>query len=157
MALKSDRHELMTDISFFMNEVKERGFVAVLSTGGSGSAMVKRPWVFCLTIWSILTRLVSILTGTRTKFRRVAKLPFYNTDGLLQTPSTPPTRLSRDRQLLLAIVATLVMATRSMAPVAEARQLPALLVVSSPAWTRMGTPRHLLACPTATIQTFNLR
>ena len=39
MALKSDRHELMTDISFFMNEVKERGFVAVLSTGGSGSAM----------------------------------------------------------------------------------------------------------------------
>ena len=39
MALKSDRHELMTDVSFFMNEVKERGFIAVLSTGGSGSAM----------------------------------------------------------------------------------------------------------------------
>ena len=39
MALKSDRHELMTDVSFFMNEVKERGFLAVLSTGGSGSAM----------------------------------------------------------------------------------------------------------------------
>ena len=39
MALKSDRHELMTDISFFMNEVKERGHVALLSTGGSGSAM----------------------------------------------------------------------------------------------------------------------
>ena len=39
MALKSDRHELMTDISFFLNETKDRGFVAVLSTGGSGAAM----------------------------------------------------------------------------------------------------------------------
>lgn len=39
MALKSDRYEFQTDISFFMNEVAERGGVAVLSTGGSGAAM----------------------------------------------------------------------------------------------------------------------
>lgn len=39
MALKGDRYELQTDISFFMNEVAERGGVASLSTGGSGAAM----------------------------------------------------------------------------------------------------------------------
>jgi hypothetical protein len=39
MALKGDRYELQTDISFFMNEVAERGGMAVLSTGGSGAAM----------------------------------------------------------------------------------------------------------------------
>lgn len=39
MALKGDRFEMQTDISFFMNEVAERGGVASLSTGGSGAAM----------------------------------------------------------------------------------------------------------------------
>ena len=39
MALKADRHELQTDISFFMNEVATRGGIAILSTGGSGAAM----------------------------------------------------------------------------------------------------------------------
>jgi hypothetical protein len=39
MALKSDRHEFDTDISFFMNEVATRGGVASISTGGSGAAM----------------------------------------------------------------------------------------------------------------------
>jgi len=39
MALKGDRYELQTDISFFMNEVAERGGMASLSTGGSGAAM----------------------------------------------------------------------------------------------------------------------
>jgi len=39
MALKSDRSELHTDISFFMNEVATRGGIASLSTGGSGAAM----------------------------------------------------------------------------------------------------------------------
>jgi hypothetical protein len=39
MALKTDRHEVITDISFFMNETAERGGVAVLSTVGSGGAM----------------------------------------------------------------------------------------------------------------------
>jgi hypothetical protein len=39
MALKSDRHEFQTDISFFMNETATRGGVASLSTGGSGAAM----------------------------------------------------------------------------------------------------------------------
>jgi|TARA_R110002110_G_scaffold188150_2_gene395969 hypothetical protein len=39
MALKPDRHELLTDISFFMNETAERGVVVVHSTAGSGSAM----------------------------------------------------------------------------------------------------------------------
>ena len=39
MALKPDRFEFQTDISFFMNEVAERGGVASLSTGGSGAAM----------------------------------------------------------------------------------------------------------------------
>lgn len=39
MALKADRYEMQTDISFFMNEVAERGGVASLSTGGSGAAM----------------------------------------------------------------------------------------------------------------------
>ena len=40
MALKSDRHELQTDISFFMNEVKNRGHVVCHSgSGASGAAM----------------------------------------------------------------------------------------------------------------------
>lgn len=39
MALKGDRYELQTDISFYMNEVAERGGMASLSTGGSGAAM----------------------------------------------------------------------------------------------------------------------
>ena len=39
MALKPDRDLARTDVSFFMNEVLERGGVAVLSTGGSGAAM----------------------------------------------------------------------------------------------------------------------
>lgn len=39
MALKSDRNEVQTDISFFMNEVATRGGIASLSTGGSGAAM----------------------------------------------------------------------------------------------------------------------
>jgi thiamine pyrophosphokinase len=39
MALKPDRDLARTDVSFFMNEVAERGGVAVLSTGGSGAAM----------------------------------------------------------------------------------------------------------------------
>lgn len=39
MALKADRYEMQTDISFFMNEVAERGGVVSLSTGGSGAAM----------------------------------------------------------------------------------------------------------------------
>ena len=39
MALKADRHEVVTDISFFMNETAERGIVVAHSTAGSGSAM----------------------------------------------------------------------------------------------------------------------
>ena len=39
MALKGDRHELQTDVSFFMNEVAERGGIATLSTAGSGAAL----------------------------------------------------------------------------------------------------------------------
>jgi len=39
MALKGDRHELETDISFFMNETGVRGQFVSISTGGSGSAM----------------------------------------------------------------------------------------------------------------------
>ena len=39
MALKPDRHEFDTDVSFFMNEVAVRGGVACISTGGSGGAM----------------------------------------------------------------------------------------------------------------------
>ena len=39
MALKSDRNEVQTDISFFMNEAATRGGVVSLSTGGSGAAM----------------------------------------------------------------------------------------------------------------------
>jgi hypothetical protein len=39
MALKAQRYELDTDISFFMDEVAERGVVVSLSTGGSGVAM----------------------------------------------------------------------------------------------------------------------
>ena len=39
MALKGDRYELDTDISFFMNEVAERGGIATLSTAGSGAAL----------------------------------------------------------------------------------------------------------------------
>lgn len=39
MGLKADRVELDTDISFFMNEVAERGFFVSVSTAGSGAAM----------------------------------------------------------------------------------------------------------------------
>lgn len=39
MALKGDRYELDTDISFFLNEVQERGVVVSVSTAGSGAAM----------------------------------------------------------------------------------------------------------------------
>lgn len=39
MALKPDRIELLTDISFFMNTIAERGGVACVVTGGSGVAM----------------------------------------------------------------------------------------------------------------------
>ena len=39
MALKGDRYELETDVSYFMNEVAERGGVATLSTAGSGAAL----------------------------------------------------------------------------------------------------------------------
>jgi len=39
MALKPDRVEAYTDISFFMNETGERGGIVVHSTAGSGSAM----------------------------------------------------------------------------------------------------------------------
>ena len=39
MALKSDRNEIQTDISFFMNEVATRGGIVSLSAGGSGAAM----------------------------------------------------------------------------------------------------------------------
>lgn len=38
MALKPDREELATDIAFYLNEVAERGGVAVLLTAGSGGA-----------------------------------------------------------------------------------------------------------------------
>lgn len=39
MALKPDRVEAYTDISFFMNETGERGGIVVHSTAGSGAAM----------------------------------------------------------------------------------------------------------------------
>jgi hypothetical protein len=39
MALKPDRIEAYTDISFFMNTVAERGGVAVYQTGGVGVSM----------------------------------------------------------------------------------------------------------------------
>lgn len=39
MALKGERHIVIDDISFFMNEVAERGGVAMYSAGGSGAAL----------------------------------------------------------------------------------------------------------------------
>jgi hypothetical protein len=39
MALKPDRHELVTDVSFYMNETAERGLIVTHSTAGSGAAM----------------------------------------------------------------------------------------------------------------------
>lgn len=39
MALKTDRYEMQTDISFFMTSEATRGGVASLVTGGSGAAM----------------------------------------------------------------------------------------------------------------------
>ena len=39
MALKGDRNELDTDISFFMNETAEQGQVVCVSTQASGAAM----------------------------------------------------------------------------------------------------------------------
>lgn len=39
MALKGDRYELQTDISFFMDETASRGIIVVHDTAGSGAAM----------------------------------------------------------------------------------------------------------------------
>lgn len=39
MALKPNRHEHRTDISYFMNVTSERGVIVVHDTGGSGAAM----------------------------------------------------------------------------------------------------------------------
>ena len=39
MALRPDRNEFLTDLSFFMDEVAERGILVVASTQGSGAAM----------------------------------------------------------------------------------------------------------------------
>ena len=39
MALKADRIETQTDVSFFMDETATRGVIASISTGGSGVAM----------------------------------------------------------------------------------------------------------------------
>jgi len=39
MALRPERDEHLTDLSFFMNVTAERGGIVVLSTAGSGSAM----------------------------------------------------------------------------------------------------------------------
>lgn len=39
MALRNDRYEAITDISFFMDQVAERGGVVCMKTSGSGAAM----------------------------------------------------------------------------------------------------------------------
>jgi len=39
MALKGDRYEALTDLSYFMDQVAERGGVACLKTAGSGAAL----------------------------------------------------------------------------------------------------------------------
>jgi hypothetical protein len=39
MALKPDRHEVVTDVSYFMDEVASRGIVVIHDTAGSGAAM----------------------------------------------------------------------------------------------------------------------
>ena len=39
MALRPDRNEHLTELSFFMNETAERGLLVVASTQGSGAAM----------------------------------------------------------------------------------------------------------------------
>ena len=39
MALRPDRNEVVTDISFFMDETAERGIIVTASTQGSGAAM----------------------------------------------------------------------------------------------------------------------
>jgi hypothetical protein len=39
MALKGDRYLAITDISFFMDQVAEKGGVAVMKTAGSGAAL----------------------------------------------------------------------------------------------------------------------
>ena len=39
MALKPDRYEHRTDISYFMTDTAERGIVVVHDTAGSGAAM----------------------------------------------------------------------------------------------------------------------
>ena len=41
MALRPDRNEFLTDLSFFMDEVAERGILVVASTQGSGAAMAQ--------------------------------------------------------------------------------------------------------------------
>ena len=39
MALRPDRNEVITDLSFFLNETAERGLIVVANTQGSGAAM----------------------------------------------------------------------------------------------------------------------
>ena len=114
MALKADRHELQTDISFFMNEVATRGGIAILSTGGSGAAMDQSnalvtysasPTTAALAISGIvpvglllndmvnLDLLVSTLTGIRMRSKRAARLLFLGRVGLFPTRFIPVTLL----------------------------------------------------------------
>ena len=43
MALRPDRNEHLTDLSFFMNETAERGVIVTAATQGSGAAMDDSP------------------------------------------------------------------------------------------------------------------
>ena len=39
MALKGDRYLAITEVSYFMDQVAERGGIVVLKTAGSGAAL----------------------------------------------------------------------------------------------------------------------
>ena len=93
MALKPDRVEHLTDLSFFLNEVAERGQFLIVSTAGSGAAInfakdevQKGSKVLILRRGTVVTN--KIETGISPAGGDIA---YYKSDGELTTDvdSTP--------------------------------------------------------------------
>jgi len=96
MALKSDRNEVQTDISFFMNEAATRGGVVSISAGGSGAAMDQGAALVTYTAASgkapigiLLNDMVDLdltrqhITNIKMKSKRAVKLQSFVKDMLL--------------------------------------------------------------------------
>ena len=98
MALKPDRIELLTDVSFFMNSTATRGGVASVVTGGVGVSMDDATAVVAYAAVASGAKPVGLLLndvvdldqdstsiGTKTKYKLVARLHYYVKVKLLPT------------------------------------------------------------------------